>query len=154
MLRSLLSREKSTFNPGAQPVQDLEYSTTITISGDQPGRGAELRSGMTNRSRRPPLVKVGRLYPERKSEPEVHARGLLKYVQTECEQLVGSYVPKADLESAYCELCELEGWSRKHWCAVGRELAKLTEKRLLQRQGQRFRAYRIPRPERSSRKLV
>jgi hypothetical protein len=152
LLRSLWGNEKSAFNPGARPVQHLGGLTVDTEPGERPERKPRSASRVHGTRRSP--VKVGRLYPERKSEAELHAREILRHIQVECEDLAGCYVPKADLERAYRELCELEGWPAKHWCAVGRELARITGKRLLQRQGKRFRAYRIPKPERATRKLV
>ena len=60
------------------------------------------------------------------------------------EETVGTYVPRSELERFYGELCAREGWTRRHWAAVGRQLNQLTDRRRLKRNGKQFRAYRIP----------
>ena len=59
--------------------------------------------------RRPQRIRVGRLYPEKLSEPQMHSRALLAFIQEECPQLVGTYVPCSDLARSYEELAATEG---------------------------------------------
>ncbi len=95
--------------------------------------------------RRQKRVRVCRLYPEPVSEAETHARALLALVQEECPQFIGGYVPRPDLEACYLELCEREGWKRRHWTAIARQLGKTTDKKTVRHRGQRFVGYRVPR---------
>lgn len=90
-------------------------------------------------------IVIERLYPVAKPVAEVHARALLDLVSTECPHLVGRYVPQGDLARTYIELCQSENWEARHWTSVGRELAKITNRRKAKRNGKRFPAYRIPR---------
>ena len=96
--------------------------------------------------RRPKPVRVGRLYPEKASEPQMHAKALLAFIQEECPQLIGAYVPCSDLARSYEELAAVEGWSARGWTAIARHLGMLTSKKYLKRAGKRFTAYRIPKP--------
>jgi hypothetical protein len=91
-------------------------------------------------------VRIGRLYPERRSKPLVHAQALIAFVQVQCPELIGAYVPHRDLDGAYGELCAKEGWKRCSWTAIARQLTAMKiKKRALKRNGERFRAaYRIP----------
>lgn len=95
--------------------------------------------------RRRNRVIIENLYPVSKPEAEVHARALLDLVATECPQFAGRYVPQKDLARTYEELCQRERWTPRHWTSIGRELAKITDRRKAKRQGVRFPAYRIPR---------
>ena len=85
------------------------------------------------------------LYPAPEPVPRAHARAILEQIQMYAEETVGTYVPQSELERFYGELCEREGWTRRHWAAVGRQLNQLTDRRRLKRNGKQFRAYRIPR---------
>ena len=97
--------------------------------------------------RAPKRARIGRLYPERKPRPLIHARALIASIQEQCPELIGAYVPHQDLDKAYEELCHKEGWAPCSWTAIARQLkAMRIEKRTLKRNGERFRAaYRIPR---------
>jgi len=110
------------------------------LSGPVSGPLSEVRKPATKR------VRIGRLYPEPKPKPLIHARALLASIQEQCPELIGSYVPHADLDKAYGELCASEDWTRCNWPAIARQLrAMKIEKRGLKRNGERFRAaYRIP----------
>jgi hypothetical protein len=68
---------------------------------------SETTAETPNRRRKP--VRVGRLYPERQPEPLAHAWALLRSIQVECPQLIGTYVPHVDLDKAYKELCGKRG---------------------------------------------
>ena len=96
--------------------------------------------------RRPRLVRVGRLYPEKLSEPQMHARALLACIQEECPQLIGTYVPCADLAKSYSEFAAAEGWTTRGWTTIARQMGGMTTKKSVKRGGKRFTAYRIPRP--------
>ena len=94
----------------------------------------------------PKRARIGRLYLERKPKPLIHARALVKCIQEQCPELIGTYVPDQDLEKAYVELCAKEGWEPCGWIAIARQLKGMkVEKRTIKRNGERFRAaYRIP----------
>jgi hypothetical protein len=98
------------------------------------------------RKRRQKRVRVCRLYAEPPSQPLIHARALLAFIQEECPDYIGGYVPRPDLERFYLnDLCEREGWKPRHWTAIARELGKITNKKTVRHRGQRFVGYRIPR---------
>jgi uncharacterized protein with PIN domain len=69
----------------------------------------------------------------------------LHEIQTYAEDAIGKYVPQSHLERFYCELCKERGWERKHWCVIGSELGKLTDRVLKKRGTKRFMVYKIPR---------
>ena len=94
--------------------------------------------------RRPRPVRVGRLYPEKLSEPQLHAKALLAFIQEECPQLIGTYVPCADLAKSYEEFAAAECWRPRGWTAIARQLGSMTSKKSVKRGGRRFTAYRIP----------
>ena len=124
-------------------------STVARNSGTQPDP-----STPASKRRRKRAVQVGRLYPTRPPEPRRHAKALLEFIQDECPHLIGKYVPHVDLDGAYREFCEREGWTARHWTAIARQLGEITDKKTLTRNGERFRAaYRIPKPDRHSRPL-
>jgi len=148
LLRGLWSKENSSLNRGDHPVHRPMPVIAATNRHAHPVRKADARGGASV-NRRATTVKVARLYPVRKTDAEIHARTILRHIQLECAELTGSYVSQFDLERVYLEICDIQGWSPRHWCSVGRELGKLTDKRLVQRNGHRFRAYRIPRPARA-----
>ncbi len=85
------------------------------------------------------------LYPECEPEPQSQAEALLHEIHTYAEHAIGSYVPSTHLQRFYGELCEREGWERKHWCVMGHELGKLTERVCKETGTKRFMAYQIPR---------
>jgi hypothetical protein len=89
-------------------------------------------------------VRVDGLYLEREPEPKLHARALLKLIQDECPEKVGSFIPRGHLERAYRELCDHEGWEALTWMTIARALGTLTCRRLLKRNCMRFVAYRVP----------
>ena len=96
--------------------------------------------------RRPKPVRICRLYVMTPSEPLIHARALLAFIQEECPNFVGGYVPRPDLEKFYRhDLCNLKGWAPHHWTAIARQLGTLTQKKITRERGERFTAYRIPR---------
>ena len=103
------------------------------------------------RKRRRKRVRVEGLYLEREREPKLHALALLRLIQEECPEKVGSFIPCSHLERAYRELCEHEGWNALSWIAIARALGKLTRRRLLKRNGVRFVAYRLSAPSTKSR---
>ena len=104
------------------------------------------------RKRRRKRVRVEGLYLEREPKPKLHARALLKLIQDECPEKVGSFIPRSHLERAYRELCDHEAWTALSWIAIARALGTLTCKRLLKRNGVRFVAYRVSAPLTKSRR--
>ena len=103
------------------------------------------------RKRRRKRVRVEGLYLERESEPKLHAQALLKLIQDECPEKVGSFIPRSHLDRAYRELCDHEGWKALSWMAIARALGTVTRKKLLKRNGVRFVAYRLSAPPTKSR---
>ncbi|MGI9403577.1 MAG: hypothetical protein ACR2OF_03580 [Hyphomicrobium sp.] len=95
--------------------------------------------------RRAKSLPIVLLYPESEPEPQTQAEALLDEIQKYAEHAIGSYVPSTHLQRFYGELCERKGWEPKHWCAMGHELAKLTERVFKKRGSKRFMAYKIPR---------
>ncbi len=108
------------------------------------GPGPEAKSVARKRCRR--RVRVEGLYLEREPEPTLHAQALLKLIQDECPEKVGSFIPRSHLDRAYRELCAQQGWKALSWVAIARALGKLTRRRLLKRNGARFVAYRLSAP--------
>ena len=98
------------------------------------------------RKRRRKKVRVEGLYHEREREPKLHALALLRLIQEECPEKVGSFIPCSHLERAYRELCDHEGWKALSWTAIARAIGTITRKKLLKRNGVRFVAYRVPAP--------
>jgi hypothetical protein len=97
--------------------------------------------------RRRKRVRVCRLYLKPPSQASIHARALLSFIQEECPQYVGGYVPRPDLERFYQhDLCAREGWEPHHWTAIARQLGELTEKKSVRDGGERFVGYQVPRP--------
>jgi hypothetical protein len=97
--------------------------------------------------RRRKRVRVCRLYLKPPSQASIHARTLLAFVQEECPEYVGGYVPRPDLEKCYRrDLCAREGWKPRHWTAIARQLGELTEKKSVRDGGERFVVYQVPRP--------
>jgi hypothetical protein len=82
------------------------------------------------------------------SQPSMHARALLAFIQEECPQYIGGYVPRPDLERFYRgDVCRREGWEPYHWTAIARRLGEITEKKSVRDGGDRFVGYRIPSPK-------
>jgi hypothetical protein len=97
--------------------------------------------------RRRKRVRVCRLYPKPQSQASIHARALLAFIQEECPEYVGGYVPRPDLERFYRrDLCTREGWGPHHWTAIARQLGELTKRKSVRHGGERFVGYRIPKP--------
>ncbi len=78
---------------------------------------------------------------------EWHAKALLDHVVAGSPDLIGSYIPHIQLDTVYRrDLCTKRRWSPHKWDAIGRELGKLTDKRIIKRGGKRFACYLIPKP--------
>jgi hypothetical protein len=90
-------------------------------------------------------VRICRLYAAAQPQPLAHAKALLDFIQEECPEFVGGYVPHQDLDRFYRrDLCSMRGWTPLHWTAVARQMGKFTEKKMLRLNGERFVGYRIP----------
>jgi uncharacterized protein with PIN domain len=77
----------------------------------------------------------------------IHARSLLAFIQEECPDYIGGYVPRPDLERFYRnDLCGREAWKPRHWTAIARHLGEITSKKTVRHRGQRFVGYRVPKP--------
>ena len=97
--------------------------------------------------RRPKPIVVSRLFPQPKPELYVHARALLAYIQEYSSDVIGTYVPVADMHIVYLDVCGLQGWKPRKWAGIGRQLGRLTrDKKPVRRDGQRHTAYLIPAP--------
>ena len=121
------------------------YPNPLSLSAvSNQGPGPEAKSVARKRCRK--RVRVEGLYLEREPKPQLHAQALLKLIQDECPEKVGSFIPCSHLDRAYRELCTQEGWKALSWLAIARALGKLTRRRLLKRNGARFVAYRLSAP--------
>ncbi len=97
--------------------------------------------------RRHKRVRVCRLYPKPVSQASIHARAILAFIQEECPEYVGGYVPRPDLEKFYRQdVCSRYGWPPHHWTAIARHLGEITERKSVRDMGERFVGYRVPRP--------
>ena len=98
--------------------------------------------------RRPKRVVVSRLFPQPKTELCIHAMALLGCIQKYSPDVIGTYVPVADLVRVYRDdVCGRHGWTPRKWCGIGRQLGRLTrDKKPINRDGQRHTAYLIPAP--------
>ena len=114
--------------------------SAVSNQGPRPEAKSVARKRCRNR------VRVECLYLEREPKPQLHARALLKLIQDECPEKVGSFIPCSHLDRAYRELCAQEGWKALSWVAIARALGKLTRRRLLKPNGVRFVAYRLSAP--------
>jgi len=85
------------------------------------------------------------LYPESEPEPPIQAEALLHEIQKYAELAIGSYVPSTHLQRFYGEMCQERGWQRKHWCVIGHEIGKLTDRVCKKCGTKRLMAYKIPR---------
>ena len=148
MLRGLLKRATAFDEPMPEPMYPIDGPhrrpeplslTLVPDLGPRPSTQTDVPK------RRPRPVRVGRLYPEKLSEPQLHAKALVAFIQEECPQLTGTYVPCSDLARSYEELAAAEGWRALGWTAIARQLGSMTNKKSVKRGGKRFTAYRIPR---------
>ena len=129
------------------------YHSSLSLSA-APNQSSVSTLGTVTRKRRRKRVRVEGLYLEREPKPKLHARALLKLIQDECPEKVGSFIPRSHLERAYRELCDHEGWTALSWIAIARALGKLTCRKLLRRNGVRFVAYRVSAPLTKSRRTA
>ena len=149
MLRGLLKRATAFDEPMPEPVYPIgdPDQRPKPLSLTAVPNPCPIPSTQTDvPKRRPRLVRVGRLYPEKLSEPQMHAKALLAFIQEECPQLIGTYVPCSDLTKSYEEFAATEGWTTRGWTSVARQMGSMTNKKSVKRSGRRFTAYRIPRP--------
>jgi len=145
VLRGLLKREIEV-EPLPKPAplsadhptrpQLTPISTADASPNPSPGRSPK---------RRAKSIPIALLYPESEPEPQSQAEALLREIQTYAEDAIGKYVPQSHLQRFYGELCERKGWEPKHWCVIGSELGKLTDRVLKKRGTKRFMVYKIPR---------
>ena len=147
MLRGLLKRETEIElldNPAAPRAAQPPRPNLAPISTPQgsPNRSPNLSPGRSPK-RRVKSIPIALLYPE--PEPQSQAEALLREIQTHAEDAIGKYVPQSHLERFYGELCERRGWEPKHWCVIGSELGKLTDRVLKKRGTKRFMACKIRR---------
>ena len=141
MLRALLKREIE-IEPVCQPApQSAAQSTRPHLA---PISTPNL-SPKPSPKRRAKSITIALLYPEPEPEPQSQAEALLREIQTYAEDTIGKYVPQSHLNRFYGDLCKERGWERKHWCVIGSELGKITDKVLKKRGSKRFMAYKIPR---------
>ena len=139
MLARLWTRSDRIEELSSQP---LPATVAATMAGSLV-QSADTTEGL---KRRPKPVRICRLYVTSPSEPLVHARALLAFIQEECPNFVGGYVPRLDLERFYRQdLCNLRGWTPRNWTAIARQLGTITQKKVTRERGDRFTAYRIPR---------
>jgi hypothetical protein len=153
LLRGLLKREieveplpETAAQSAAQPPrpQLTPISTADASPNPSPGRSPK-GSVKASPKRRAKSLPIALLYPESEPEPQSQAEALLHEIQTYAEDTIGKYVPQSHLERFYGELCKERGWERKHWCVIGSELGKLTDRVLKKRGTKRFMVYKIPR---------
>ncbi|MGI9402960.1 MAG: hypothetical protein ACR2OF_00435 [Hyphomicrobium sp.] len=131
MLRGLLKREIE-IEPLDKPAARRPTLKAVASPKPSPKRRAK-------------SLPVVLLYPECEPEPQSQAEALLHEIHKYAEHAIGNYVPSTHLQRFYGELCQERGWESKHWCVIGRELGKLTEKVCKKRGSKRFMAYKIPR---------
>ena len=149
MLRAVFWKTESGTQPrpypAPQPVPSTAGRTSLPQLVPPPGalsRGNGLAPKARAKRRR---ICVEGLYPDPPRPARVHAAALLQLICDECPEKIGKYIPHAHIERTYDELCRKEGWDRLHWTALGRELAKLTDRKKVKRNGKALRVYRIPR---------
>ncbi len=112
---------------------------------DEPAARRPTLKAVASPKRRAKSFPVVLLYPESEPEPQSQAEAVLSEIQKYAEHAIGSYVPSTHLQRFYGEMCQERGWKRKHWCVMGHELGKLTERVCKKRGDKRFMAYKIPR---------
>ena len=139
MLRWLLKRaiEIEPLDKPAAPRPHL-----VPVRAPNPSSNPSPKAGRKPRAKSFPIFA---LYPESEPEPQSQAETLLYEIQTYAEDAIGKYVPQSHLQRFYGELCEREGWKPKHWCVIGSELGKITDRVLKKRGTTRFIVYKIPR---------
>lgn len=147
VMRGLFKRAQTAAERLPKPVSQIGGPTkgpvprSISgVSNSGPQRHAPIPSSKRRRTR----VQVEGLFLEAEPEPLIHTKALLRLVQTECPEKMGKYVPQSHLERTYRQMCTQNDWRPKHWTAIGRQLAGLTDRRIVKRSGKRFRVYRIP----------
>lgn len=143
MFRGLLKREIEV-EPLPEPAARSICPTITPVVSPN-------RSPARSPKRRAKSLPIALLYPESDPEPRSQAVALLREIQTHAEDAVGKYVPQSHLQRFYGELCLHKGWEPKHWCVIGSELGKLTDKVLKKRGTKRFIVYKIPRAARCAR---
>ena len=148
MLARLLRRTECMAPVVSQPMPTTAapkpYHGPLSFSAAPHHSSGSAPPNAVARKRRRKRVRVEGLYLERESGPILHARALMKLIQDECPEKVGSFIPRSHLERAYRELCDHEGWKALSWMAIARALGTLTCRKLLKRNGVRFVAYRVP----------
>lgn len=86
-------------------------------------------------------AQVFRLYPEPvATDASAQARIFLKILR-ETIDVSGCWLIVGDLSRCYGEIARQEGWTVLRWAEIGRELAKLTKRKTIKRQGKRHVAY-------------
>ncbi|MCP4780927.1 MAG: hypothetical protein GY877_09340 [Hyphomicrobium sp.] len=108
---------------GALLKREIEVELLDTTAARRPTLKA-----VVSPKRRAKSFPVVLLYPESEPEPQSQAEAVLSEIQKHAEHAIGNYVPSTHLQRFYGELCEREGWKRKHWCVMGHELGKLTNR--------------------------
>jgi len=142
LFRGLLKREIE-LEPLSEPAAPGAAQTTRpTLKAVQRPKASPKPSP----KRRAKSIPIALLYPESEPEPQSQAEALLHEIQTYAEDAIGKYVPQSHLQRFYGELCERKGWEPKHWCVIGSELGKLTDRVLKKRGTKRFMVYKIPVP--------
>jgi len=140
LFRGLLKREIEV-EPLPEPAASGTAQTTRpTVTPVQSPNRSPARSP----KRRAKRLAVTLLYPATEPEPQRQAELLLREIQTHAEHAIGTYVLQSHLERFYGELCNERGWEPKHWCVIGSELGKLTDKTLKKRGAKRAVVYKIP----------
>ena len=149
MLRAVFWKTESETQPRPYPAPEPVPSTAgrtsspeLVIPTGTLRRGDSLAPKARAKRRR---ICVEGLYPDPPRKSQEHAAALLQLICEECPEKIGKYIPHSHLERTYDELCRMEGWARLHWTVLGRELAKLTDRKKVKRNGKALRVYRIPR---------
>jgi hypothetical protein len=154
-MRGLIKRAQTAAEQLPKRVYQIGSPTTgpipRSISGTSKS-GSQHRACIPGPKRRRKRVQVEGLFLEPEPEPLMHARAILRLVQTECPDKNGKYVPHSHLERTYRQMCAQNDWKPMHWTAIGRQLAGLTDRKIVKRGGKRFRAYKIPSSKDQSRR--
>jgi uncharacterized protein (DUF4415 family) len=143
----LFKREQRAAELLSKPVSQIGGPTTRPIPRSISGvsnSGPHPSAPISSPKRRGKRVQVEGLFLEAEPEPLVHAKALLWLIQTQCPEKMGKYVPQSHLARTYQQMCAQNDWKPRHWTAIGRRLARLTDRRTVKRDRKRFRAYRIP----------
>jgi hypothetical protein len=153
LLRGLLKREieveplpEPAARSAAQPPRPQRSPIGKAQASPNPSPSRSPKGSIkASPKRRAKSIPIALLYPETEPEPQRQAETLLHEIQTHAEDAVGKYVPQSHLERFYGELCTRKGWEPKHWCVIGSELGKITDRVLKKRGTKRFMVYKIPR---------